>query len=732
MPDKSTNILLVEDNPGDARLVREMLTAARDENFAVDWVPSLFEALEHLDRGGIDLVLLDLGLPDSQGLDTFLRAYEHYSHLPFLVLTGYADETLGSTAVRQGAQDYLPKGEVAGSMLCRAIRYAIERKRAEIALEAERKKLFSLLNNLPAFVYLKGKDFTIRFANHRFTEIFGEPENKPCYEVIRGRSEPCEGCHSLEVLKTKVPKKFEFTTPFDARTYEVYNYPFCVDDGLLVLTLGIDITERKRMEKALQRQQEEQQIILDSVPAMIFFKDTENRFVRVNKTLAEALASTVEEVEGKTLFELFPDHAEDYWKDDLDVVTYGNHKRNIIESYITAAGLRWVQTDKIPYRDEEGNIIGIIGFSVDITERLKAEEALRESEERFRAIFDQAAVGVAQIETSTGRFIRVNQKYCAIVGLKPEEMTATTFMAITHPDDLQADLDNMQRLREGLIRNFSMEKRYVRQDGSLVWVNLTVSPMWDIGQPLNYHIAVVEDITERKHAEGALQSSKRKLHLLTAQLLTAQEDERRRISSELHDELGHALLTLKLNLRSIERELQPDQQTLAEEIESLFHYIDEVVENVRRLYLDLTPGDVEDLGLTVALQTLVDEFAMNNQKIQWSVSLANIDNRFTLQSQTTIYRIFQEILTNIGKHADPSHVSVSIKENDMRVLFEVEDNGRGFSDEAVHHYPKIGVGLLAMEERVRMLGGAFEIWSRKNHGTRITFSFPLSEGGKLN
>ena len=106
-------------------------------------------------------MVLDLGLPDSQGLDTFIRAYQHGSHLPFLVLTGLADENLGVTAVRQGAQDYLAKGEVTSSLLHRAIRYAIERKRTEAALEAERKKLFALLNHLPAVVHLKNADYKI-------------------------------------------------------------------------------------------------------------------------------------------------------------------------------------------------------------------------------------------------------------------------------------------------------------------------------------------------------------------------------------------------------------------------------------------------------------------------------------------------------------------------------------------------------------------------------------------
>lgn len=138
---------------------------------------------------------------------------------------------------------------------------------------------------------------------------------------------------------------------------------------------------------------------------------------------------------------------------------------------------------------------------------ISSQLKLKESEELYRVIFDQAAVGVAQIETKTGRFVKVNQKYCDILSMTRDELTSSDFHKITHPDDLQLDLDNMGKLKRKEIPEFSMEKRYIRPDQSLVWVNLTVSAMWDEAGAQYYHIAIVEDISEQKRVEGALQKS---------------------------------------------------------------------------------------------------------------------------------------------------------------------------------------------------------------------------------
>ena len=157
-----------------------------------------------------------------------------------------------------------------------------------------------------------------------------------------------------------------------------------------------------------------------------------------------------------------------------------------------------------------------------------------------------------------------------------------------------------------------------------------------------------------------------------------------------------------------------------------------MLDNVRRLYFDLSPGNLEDLGLTGALRQILDEFAKHHKNIRWQIRLDNLDREFPPLTQTAIYRIVQEILTNIGKHANPSRVSVKVKRNPTAALFTVEDNGCGFDTSQIHSLddPNQGLGLAAMEERVRMQGGTLEIISRENQGTRIAFTLPLGSGRK--
>ena len=173
--------------------------------------------------------------------------------------------------------------------------------------------------------------------------------------------------------------------------------------GLHQRVAELEASERKRKENEdiLSRQKEEFQIIMDSVPALIFHKDAENRFVRVNKAFAEIMEIPRDQLEGKSLFDLHPkDQAEAYWRDDKEVMLSGKPKINIIEPLETRKGNFWIQTDKIPYRDAQGNIVGIIGFSLDITGRKKAEEERLAANQQLQSAIQQLKANEQALQKS--------------------------------------------------------------------------------------------------------------------------------------------------------------------------------------------------------------------------------------------------------------------------------------------------------------------------------------------
>jgi signal transduction histidine kinase len=234
------------------------------------------------------------------------------------------------------------------------------------------------------------------------------------------------------------------------------------------------------------------------------------------------------------------------------------------------------------------------------------------------------------------------------------------------------------------------------------------------------------EMAERLQTCEVLHRTEKQIQYLSGKLLRAQEIERKRISVELHDELGQALNVMKLQIRAMEKGLRADQESIREECENLLAYISQVIEDVRRLSLDLSPTVLEDLGLTAALRWLVG----NLKKIpdlNLRVDVAEIDRFFSNNNWITIYRIIQEALTNIAKHAQAENVSVVIRPQDHRVVFTIEDDGIGFDPEQVtmRDATEKGFGLTTLNERVGIMGGTLDLRSRKGKGTRITFDIPI-------
>jgi signal transduction histidine kinase len=198
---------------------------------------------------------------------------------------------------------------------------------------------------------------------------------------------------------------------------------------------------------------------------------------------------------------------------------------------------------------------------------------------------------------------------------------------------------------------------------------------------------------------------------------------------ELHDELGQSLAVLKLQIRAIERGLGDDQQDLKAECVELLLYLDGVIDEIRRLSRDLSPSILEDLGLQSALKYLINEVS-KHYTVSQAFELEDLDRLFPAEAQIIIYRIFQECLTNISKHAGATEVSVAVKEHNGLISLMIEDNGAGFDPALVlaRRATGRGLGLAALDERARMLGGTLEIRSQPGVGTRVTCVIPVDRG----
>src|SRR5215210_361445 len=355
----------------------------------------------------------------------------------------------------------------------------------------------------PAFERITGYSMEeVVGKNCRFLQ--GEDQDQPALEELRAAIEEGREC---KVLLRNYKK--------DGTLFwnELSISPMHDEEGNLANFLGVldDITERRRAEEALQISETRFRTIIEQSPLSIQILSPDGRTLQVNRAWETLWGVTLDDVAGYNLLEdqqlvakgIMPYIQRGFAGEPTSIPPI------IYDPEETIPGLtsheepkRWVKAFIYPLKDEAGTVREVVLMHEDITERKQAEEELRESEERFRGTFEQAAVGIAHVGTD-GLWLRVNRRLCDIVGYEKEELLGLGFQDITHPDDLGTDLEGARRLLAGEIETYSREKRYFRKDGSIVWIYLTVSlARSPLGEP-RYFISVTEDITERKRVEEA-------------------------------------------------------------------------------------------------------------------------------------------------------------------------------------------------------------------------------------
>ena len=489
--------------------------------------------------------------------------------------------------------------------------------------------------------------------------------------------------------------------------------------------------ERRQAEAALKESEEKYRLLVKNLPGVVYkgYVDCAVDFID----------EKVEELTGYPKREF--DTRKMKWNDILVAEDYQQFKdaflRGLKESgsYVREYRIRrkdgeviWIQDRGQIICGPDGRVDYISGVFFDITERRRAEEALRESEARF-ASFMRHVPGTAVMRDFKGRYLFANEAWERLQHRTRQDWEGKTIAEVWPPHMAAKFYEgDLQVIAQG--KTVQTIEEIPQEDGIHNWL-VTKFPIPDQdGRPALIG-AVGLDITLRRRAEEALRESEQRLRFLTSQLLSAQERERKRISMELHDELGQSLAVLKLQIRAIERGLGDDQQDLKEGCVELLLYLDGVIDDIRRLSRDLSPAILEDLGLQSALKYLINEVS-KHYTVSHAFEVEDLDQLFPAEAQIIIYRIFQECLTNISKHAGATEVSVAVKEHDGLISLMIEDNGAGFDPALVlaRRAAGRGLGLAALDERARMLGGTLEIRSQPGAGTRMTCVIPVDQGRK--
>jgi PAS domain S-box-containing protein len=395
---------------------------------------------------------------------------------------------------------------------------------------------------------------------------------------------------------------------------------------------------------------------------------------------------------------------------------------------ITKSGdIKWADqySKTVTYEGSDADLVTII----DITERKRAEEALQGSEERYRTMFEDAAIGVALVDME-GRPIESNPALHKMLGFSHDELREMPFPTFTHPEDVDKDWQLYQELISGKRENYHMEKRYIRKDEQVLWGHLTVSLVRNMaGEPL-FAIGMVENITERKQAEAErehlfkeISESQVRLKALSAELVNVQEEERRHLARELHDEIGQGLTAISLKLEGIDELVENSYS--GRDLAQALAMIDQMLQQVRNLSLDLRPSMLDDLGLMPTLRWYLNrQKELGKFKVEFNDPA--LSERPPAIIETVCYRIVQEALTNIARHSGAANVKIEISEQGHELHLVIKDDGQGFDVERSLKEAALGksTGLLGMQERAVQIGGRVEIQSKESHGTTIYGYFP--------
>lgn len=497
---------------------------------------------------------------------------------------------------------------------------------------------------------------------------------------------------------------------------EVFAAGFPLGGRLIVHASLYDVSENKRLARALTESEQTYRSLLTQIDDSVLFFNIESRqLLNCNDAFQELTGYSHEELPSHTIYDIV---VEDRASVDENIRTVDERLRlDLRERFLRC------KDGRILTMDINSSVVGtgrnrmVCLIMRDVTDHNRLVQALKRSEELYRTLYENNTAAMLLINPLTSTIIDANPTACAFYGWDKKTFHGKSLTDIVAaPDD--SKIGEIAFSMHGSSDHFFMRQRAA--NGSTREVEVYTSPVRLRHTHLMY--AIVHDVTEKVKTEEELKQSQEDLRRLALHLETVREEERTHIAREVHDELGQALTALKMDARWIENSFGAANPQLKTKTVAMQKLIDSTVKSVQRISSELRPGMLDDLGLGAAIEWQTEEF---EARTGVHCMLRIVPDEIVVDEKiaTTVFRVFQETLTNIARHAEASVVHISLLKNEAMLTLSVRDNGKGIYDHDIH--AKKSIGLMGIRERVRSHKGTVDIIGRSTIGTAVIVKIPL-------
>lgn len=504
------------------------------------------------------------------------------------------------------------------------------------------------------------------------------------------------------------------------RWLETHAVPMKDAEGKILALLGVtlDVTARKLAEEELRKNEEKYRTLVEQAVDAIALYDATGKILDVNTGSVNLLGYSKPELMKMSLSDILTKEEIESKPVRYDVLQQG--ESTIKQRHMRRKDGSVVETEVRSQQLPDGRFLSVIR---DLTERIKAQQQIEEEKKLSDKLID-GLPGVFYWYDENGRFLRWNRQFEIVSGYTPKELSGKRLDDFFEGADRQIITENISRVfAEGagdaeadFISRDKIKHPYYFKSVRIIYNN----------RPCLLGTGI--DISDRKKAEQDLAATNESLRKLTAHLQHIREEERSHIAREIHDELGQQLTVLKMDISWLNKKIDVKEEKVKERLRDLISMVDNTVKSVRKISSELRPSMLDDLGLPAALEWQGQEFE-KRFGIQVKFRIQAGDYKLPNNISITLFRIFQEGLTNIARHSEATGVSVSLKIEQDHLLLTIQDNGKGF---VVHDIVnKKTLGILGMRERISLIKGAFSLESAPGKGTKIKVTVPVS-GNDIN